>query len=238
MFIKNQTPYLGNLKLKFEKDPHYSSGSNCLNKIHLNLGFTKLVSRLYYKKDLNGKSIDPKKLELIEMYTDGKVGSHKFGPNNEYTLENSFLGPNDEYIGDLSQGWWYFKNGMTVCPEYPIGVAIVWNTSKYDKTLKGDINGVKGYYGYSHRGGCLFQIGDRLFDSNYKPKKEDYPEDEWNGYMKKFSETYRKSDEFDQDWLFSDGIMSVIPFKRRGEKIIQNLKDAQISALNMSKYLS
>jgi hypothetical protein len=45
-FIKNQTPYKGKLKLKFEKYPHYSNRKNKLNKVHLNLGFTKLVSRI------------------------------------------------------------------------------------------------------------------------------------------------------------------------------------------------
>jgi hypothetical protein len=242
MFIKNQTPYLGKLKLKFEKYPDYSSSSNCLNKVHFNLGFTKLVSRLYYKWEKSGdeigKTIDPKKVELIELYTDGKIGDHSFGPNNENTLNNSFLGPNGEYIGSLKEGWWYFKNGMTVCPEYPNGVAIVWNTSRKTKTLEGGVDGVKGYYGYTHRGGCLFKVGDRLFDEKYKPKKEDYPEEEWDGYFKKFMETYRKSDDFDQDWLFNDGVTSVVPFKRRGKKVIENLKDAQQAAINMSKYLS
>ena len=49
--IKNTTPYLGKLVLKFEKYPHYSgSKSGVLNKVHLNLGFTKLVSRMIPKQ--------------------------------------------------------------------------------------------------------------------------------------------------------------------------------------------
>ena len=242
MFIKNQTPYLGKIKLKFEKHPHYSSSSNCLNKIHLDLGFTKLVSRLYYKwgksSDEIGKMVDPEKVELIQLYTDGKVGDHRFGPNNEYLLNNSFLGPNDEYIGGIEEGWWYFQNGMTVCEDYPKGVAIVWNTSYYDKTVLSGVDGINGYYGYSHRGGQLFKIGDRIFDEDYVPKKEDYTEDEWNGYMKKFSESYRTGDDFDQEWLFVDGIKSVVPFNRRGNKTITNWGDALTAAINMSKYLS
>jgi hypothetical protein len=241
MFIENQTPYLGKLKLKFERHPHYSSGSNCLNKIHLDLGFTKLVSRLYYKweksTDEIGKAVDPKKVELIELYTDGKVGDHRFGPNDEYILNNSFLGPNGEYIGSLNEGWWYFKNGMTVCEDYPKGVAIVWNTSRFDKTVVSGVDGVKGYYGYSHRGGQLFKIGDRIFEEDYVPKKEDYPEDEWNKYMKKFAESYRTGDDFDQEWLFIDGVKSVVPFNRRGSKTIRNWGDALTAAINMSKYL-
>ena len=42
-FIKNYTPYIGELVLKFEKFPHYTGGrSGMLNKIHINLFFTKL----------------------------------------------------------------------------------------------------------------------------------------------------------------------------------------------------
>jgi hypothetical protein len=77
-----------------------------------------------------------------------------------------------------------------------------------------------------------------LFDENYVPKKEDYPEEEWNEYVKKFTKTYQKGDEFDQEWLFSDGIVSIIPFKRRGKKVVENLSDALQAAINMSKYLS
>jgi hypothetical protein len=48
--IKNETPYLGKLKLKLEKYPHYSGGdSGKLNNIHLKLGFTKLLRRLIHR---------------------------------------------------------------------------------------------------------------------------------------------------------------------------------------------
>ena len=39
MFIKNQTPYKGKLRLKFEKNPHYSSGGNKIKEYyHINCG--------------------------------------------------------------------------------------------------------------------------------------------------------------------------------------------------------
>ena len=92
--IKNTTPYLGKLFLKFEKHPYYTSGQDGkLNKVHLNLGFTKLVSRMKPKQVMEGgpSNIDPKKIELIEKYTGGVIGIHKFGNDGEYVLENSFL---------------------------------------------------------------------------------------------------------------------------------------------------
>ena len=170
--IKNTTPYLGKLVLKFEKYPHYSgSQSGVLNKVHLNLGFTKLVSRMIPRQVMEGgpSNIDPEKIELINEYTGGVIGTHKWGDNDEYVLENSFLTKDGQYIGDIKTAWWYFQNGMTVCEDYPHGVAIVWNTSKFDKTLVSGQDGIEGYYGYTHRGGSTFKIGDRLFDEDYNP---------------------------------------------------------------------
>ena len=67
MFIKNETPYLGKIKLKFEKMPYYTSGRSKLNKVHLNLGFTKLVSRIHSTKTEEGWEfmVNPKSVEDI-----------------------------------------------------------------------------------------------------------------------------------------------------------------------------
>ena len=56
--IKNTTPYIGKLKLKFEKFPEYT-GKSKLNKIHFNLGFTKLVSRITPVRTLSGWVVNP-----------------------------------------------------------------------------------------------------------------------------------------------------------------------------------
>ena len=59
--IKNTTPYIGKLRLKFEKYPEYT-GKSKLNKIHLNLGFTKLVSRITPVQTLKGWVINPESI--------------------------------------------------------------------------------------------------------------------------------------------------------------------------------
>jgi hypothetical protein len=56
--IKNTTPYIGKIRLKFEKFPEYT-GKSKLNKIHLDLGFTKLVSRITPLQNLDGWLINP-----------------------------------------------------------------------------------------------------------------------------------------------------------------------------------
>ena len=225
--IKNTTPYIGKIRLKFEKYPEYT-GKDKLNKIHLDLGFTKLVSRITPQQDLSGWLINPECIYLIQKHTGGKIASHSFGDKNEHTLLNSFLTKDGEYVGDIERGWWYYKNKMKVCDKYPHGVAEVYNDN-------GDLIG---FHGYSHRGGQTFKMGDRLFDASYKPKEEDYEEWEWIGWEYKYLELYGKSDELDKKWMRESGISYVIPYKKRGKKLIENWEEALQAAINMSKDLS
>ena len=229
--IKNTTPYIGKIKFKFEKYPEYT-GKSKLNKIHLNLGFTKLVSRITPYRDTSGWLINPQSKYLIDRHTGGMISNYSFGntiqEKTEQRLPNSFLTKDGDYVGDIERGWWYYKNKMKVCDKYPHGVA-----ECYD-----DEGNLIGYHGYTHRGGQTFKIGDRLFDGNYKPQKEDYEEWEWTGWEYKYLELYGKSDALDKKWMRESGISYVIPYKKRGKKVIKNWDEALQAAINMSKDLS
>ncbi len=97
--IKNQTPYVGKTRLKFEKNPHYSSGEDgMLNKVHVNLGFTKLVSRIVPKRNLDGYIMDPEKIESINKWTWGKIGDHR-NDKGDFNLTNSFLARTGRILG-------------------------------------------------------------------------------------------------------------------------------------------
>ena len=244
MLIKNQTPYLGKIKLKFEKSPWYSSGKTKLNKIHLNLGFTKLVSRIYVSRGTDGFIPDPEKVELINQYTGGKIGEHKF--EDEWVLENSFLAQDGTYLGNLSDGWRYYKNQMIVTQKKPNGVALVLDKGFFHMpTVRNGVVEdyfspfVKGYYGYSHRGGNTFRLGDRLFDPAYVPMESDYIKEEWDKYKKLANESEIRNRK--DGWL-GDGeefeIASIIPFNRRGKETIKTWDQAEQAAINMSNYLS
>jgi hypothetical protein len=225
--IKNTTPYIGKLRLKFEKYPEYT-GKSKLNKVHLNLGFTKLVSRITPIRTTAGWVINPQCKYLIEKYTTGVIGEHTFGDKNEHTLPNSFLTKDGKYVGDIDRGWWYYKNKMKICEKYPHGVGELYD----------DNENLIGYHGYTHRGGQTFKIGDRLFDSSYKPKEEDYEEWEWAGWENKYLKSYEESDDLGKKWMAESGIAYVIPYKKRGKKIIKNMEECLQSAINMSKDLS
>ena len=43
------------------------------------------------KSKTEKKEITQEEIQEIERLTGGKIGTHTFGPNNEHTLENSFL---------------------------------------------------------------------------------------------------------------------------------------------------
>jgi hypothetical protein len=168
-------------------------------------------------------------------------------------MPNSFLAQDGTYIGDVKEGWKYYTNKLVVCREYPHGVAIKLKTYVPDNKMKNSIkdpyenyvteqienDNVAGYYGYTHRGGQTFKIGDRLFQEDYQPKQGDYTEKEWSEFEKKFQKSLANAeDDLDRKWIEKDGISYVIPFKMRGPKIIENWDEARQAAINMSKYLS
>jgi hypothetical protein len=234
--IKNNTPYIGKIRLKFEKYPHYT-GSSYLNKIHLDLGFTKLVSRITPKRNKEyGYEIDQNKVNLIEQYTGGFIGTHKWEDTEVRKLPNSFLTGSGKYVGDIRTAWWHYQNNFVICENYPHGVAIKYKEDRYKNDDLYD-DDIEGFYGYSHRGGSLFKIGDRLFNSEYEPKEEDYPEWMWSGFVEKYNKSYESSDDFDKKYIYNKGVKSIIPFNLRGNKDIENWDDALQAATNMSKYL-
>ena len=249
--IKNRTPYVGRVRLKFEKNPHYTGGkSGVLNKVHLNLGFTKLVSRMIPYRNEGAWVVNSECTKLITKYTGGKIGTHTFN-DGEHQLPNSFMTNDGTYIGNIETAWWFYNNNLYVCRDYPSGVAIKLKSynpkitlvnyieDNYENFITEQIenDNIEGYYGYSHRGGSLFKIGDRIFDNYYLPTRSDYTQEEWDGYYKKYQDSLSKADEFDKKWIVSDGIASVIPFNKRGKKVIENCKEAREAAIILSKYL-
>lgn len=257
LFLKNNTPYIGKLKLRFQKHPNYSSSNSILNAVYLNLGFTKLVSRMYPTKSRNGWVIDERKIAKICNYTGGTIKTYEWWevrgtkgvfkttqkPKNKKdivyhgVLHNSFM-YGDTYLGNLRTGWWYYKNRLAVCDSNPKGVAIklkrrVLNTES-PNILPENIEGV---YGFSHRGGCLFRIGDRIFDASERPFVKDYTPKQWKEWHDKYRRKLKTADPFDKKWLCQDGVAGFIPFNMRGKKTIQTWDDAILAAKNLAMYL-
>ena len=93
------------------------------------------------------------------------------------------------------------------------------------------------YYGYSHRGGAFFGIGDMLFDENNDSEKLYYRNKSFRILFIKYLIKYINSP-FDFEDLVTSGITSIVPFKCRGSKQIDDMQEAYIAASNFAKYLS
>jgi hypothetical protein len=242
MFIKNDTPYIGKLKLKIEPKicpPTYNQHT-VLNKTILNIGKYKIVSRMFPNKLKNEYyQLDSKKIKLMNEHTGGKIGVHEWWictskvtgrTKRKYTLPDksrwdivfhgilpeSFVSKNDTYIGNVETAWFYYKNNLMVCDDYPVGVAR--KVDGHKQTI--------GFFGYNDKRSCLFKIGDRVFDKNYVPSKTDYTESQWN----EFNRLKDKNNKISE-------IKDVIPLSLYGKLTIKTYDQARQSALNLSKYI-
>jgi hypothetical protein len=232
--VKNQSPYSGKIKIRLERDPFYRNGKSKLNKVHLDLGLFKIVSRIYPNRDADGNwEVLPNVVSLIERSTGLKVKTHVFGPNDEYSLANSVHTPDGVYVGSIEEGWWYYQNGLrSTRGSHP-------HTAWAKKT--------KQWIGYSHRASCAFGKGDKLFDPSWSPKDSELLQYE-KYYIKHLDAHYAELEE----WAKSDSehkadssemtlnkwAASHIPFTLRGSKTIHSYEDAYKAAVNFAKYVS
>ena len=202
------------------------------------------------------------KTKRINKLSGGKIGKYCIkdypkSKDDDGCLENSFLSKDNIYLGSYSEAWWYIQKKMVVCNKHPHGCSIILKSYSpkiiFKNALKDPFenwfteqlenDNIVGYYGYSHRGGQTFKIGDRFFSENYEPIEKDYTKKEWS----KFKDDRKKAIDRDlkEGWIktIEEGLKetplsSVIPFKMRGNKVIKNWTEARQAAINISKYLS
>ncbi|MEE9572876.1 MAG: hypothetical protein V3W20_07510 [Candidatus Neomarinimicrobiota bacterium] len=174
------------------------------------------------------------KTKRINRLTGGKIESFQIPdyPGEDGLLTNSFLSKDGHYIDNYDRGWWYVKHNLKVCNDHPCGVAELHEEGKHI-----------GYHGFTHRGGSTYKIGDRLFDENYEPKEEDYTNEEWTKFMisrvNSIKREVRKGYAKTEEEAFNNiPISDVIPFVKRGSKLIETMEEAKKAAINMSNYLS
>lgn len=234
--IKNKTPYLGKVKLRFQKSPHYM-GKSILNDIHLDLGFTKLVSRVFPEKDKEGWVADINKIYDINIYTGGRIANHTVDHLGlKIPLKDVFISKDGTHIGSLMTGWWYYKNNLKVCDEYPKKIAIkydnIHNTTFANACKHGKAK-IVGYMVLNYDKNVLFSIGDMIYDENYIPQSSEFTEKEWSNfeieYQKKLNNT--KSPSY-LEKLKRTGVKYVIPPNKQGTKKITTIEEAKQSAIN------
>ncbi len=125
---------------------------------------------------------------------------------------------------------------------FPMDIKWIFNT-KYDlastthwQVLRDKKSGK--YIGYSHRGACGFGIGDMLFSED----GEEYDYTKIAKYRRKYIwaliREHFRGDAFDFRDLIRSGIESIVPFRKRGAKVIETDAEAFQAAQNFARYLS
>ncbi len=192
------------------------------------------------------------KTKRINKFTGGEIKDYFISnypktKDDDGRISNSFVSKSGDFIGDYNRAWFYFRNNMVVDDSYPNGVAIVLKkpANKIVNFAASMINDkdIKGYRGYTHRGGQTFKIGDRLFDEKYKPKQSDFSKKEWDDFLVRREKSINEG--IKDGWYKTKAeglkqcpVSDYIPFIKRGSKIIKNWNDAKKAAINMSEYLS
>ena len=211
MKIKTSKCFNGKLYLTIEKFPHYIV---CRNN-----GSDILVKKLFTIPFIN-KSIVLRKGRISNLTNYGKnIATNVFGLFKEYDLcILTDVGAYDiltcRFLLDESMK---YKNTNTY--------GVVYS----DKTKK--------YYGFTHRGIGGFGIGDMLFDINNENTSIYYNSIKYRiKYL--YSLIRAITCKFRFKYLIEDGIKDIIPFNKRGSKIIETKEEAKQAAINFMKYIS
>ena len=211
MKIKTSKCFNGKLYLTIEKFPHYIV---CRNN-----GSDILVKKLFTIPFIN-KSIVLRKGGISNLTNYGKnIATNVFGLFKEYDL--CILTDVGAY--DILTCSFLLDESM----KYK-------NTNTYGVVYS---NKTKKYYGFTHRGVEGFGIGDILFDINNENTSIYY-----NSIKYRIKYLYRLIQaitcKFRFKYLIEDGIKDVIPFNKRGSKIIETKEEAKQAAINFMKYIS
>lgn len=210
----------GKLYLTVEKCPYYrnkrDTGFNRLFKKLFSIGKYNVVIR---EKDITGLN-ERGNRRLLNLFTINNKFKEMFSSDTHplyfcsyNLLDNPFLLNGDNW--KLTEHY-----------------SVLFNENK------------RKYYGFTHRGGCMFGIGDTLFDTNNEDVSFYYRDKKlrWKllTTLLKYhfkNNVFRFEDMF-EDRCIGSGITNIVPFKKRGSKLIETLEEAKQAAINMRNYLS
>jgi hypothetical protein len=230
--IKNNTLFSGKVGIKIKFWKKLSSKENYfLNKIHLEFWGIKVFSYIIPEIENGECKIIEDKKALIEKSTRIVLKKEtkilEFNINDFPKLNYNSYSPTGSKIGDHEIALIFLREQNRIDDEYP------------DTIFQKYKNGIVIGYGPINFPFIYFEIGDKIYDINYKVTRKDYTKREYSNKKNIFYEFQKKQKLKDlkdlkdlnlklEDLLNAD-------FKKRGVNTIKNLKDAKISALNYAK---
>ena len=233
--LENNTPYLGKVILSFEKNPQPSE-TLPFNGVVLNLGFTKLVSRI--KPDLvyGEVQVHPETIMKIEKETGLKV--HSISAKDSQTgklVRYQTFHPDGDHLGSIEIGWLYVKMRLkAIKGKSPL---TAWSAE------------TKQWIGFNNFNRtnkvCAFGKGDKLFDPTWIPTDEDLYQLEsyWVKQHHKYVTEYenwqastspKKATE--EEMSLNYWALQLIPYQLRGSKVIKSYEEAYDAAIAFSNY--
>lgn len=230
-FVKNDTPYIGKLVLKFEKNPFYKSlKKGFLNKVHFNLGFLKIVTRIIPKIEGREIIIDETAKVIIEKYTSCSL-NRKVELNEEAdqgsVIVHNLIFDKKHYWGDIDFGWWMLKNQIMVSQERPRFLAF-----KYENRQ------IIGAYIKLNQGGIDLKIGDRIFESDFRPSSPFYEQDYWKKVSENYNRDLKRANKETKVKIMREGFKKYIPIQQLGRFKIETKEDLILSAERIFDFLS
>lgn len=228
--VKNDTPYEGRLIIKFEKNPFYKSlKKGFLNKIHFNLFFFKITTRILPKIDDRLIVLNENSKVLIEKYTNCTLHK-KLELNEELELGSvityNLIYDKKYFWGDVDFAWWMFKNQIIVSDERPKFLAFKYENRK-----------IVGVYIKLRKGGLIIKIGDRIFEPDFRPSSSFYSLEFWKKVEQEYKKDFKAADKSTKAEMIKDGYKKYIPINLLGRQVIMTKEDLILSAERIFDFL-
>lgn len=166
----------------------------------------------------------PEFVHLVEKQLDGEALYSKY---NEKTMAFDIVPWKD----NQDEVYNVYVKGYNVAD---MGVKILANkltTTKYKNVLA--LPDGKTFYGFSHRGGSLVSVGDKIFDENYVFNKE-----EAKPYLDKAKKAMQEDPSWYKGMTIDEVVMGFVPYRQRGKEIADTVEKALESAKNIGDSLS
>jgi hypothetical protein len=201
----------------------YHSGDGGTPKINYNIVFASI------KIPFTRLQISLRKKDITEFTAKGISRLDSIFGKNSYKTEGFTIYKRGKTNSETNNVYRLIDFPFILNPKYDF-IACKSNQVVYSKKLHK-------YYGFSHRGGAFFGIGDMLFDENNENISLYYENKQFRKLYLKCLKRYI-NDAFDFENVINSGIKYIVPFKCRGKKIIEDMQEAYVAACNFAKYVS